>query len=164
MLKPLTIHLLKPAKGETVCYQGNLLFRRGHHLLVHARWERERRDLGYVVFEQGDHFFEHYFLDEYFNIFELRTAEGALKGWYCNITRPARLDSSALYSEDLELDLFVSPDRQRILTLDEDEFEARGLDEASRSAALAALHTLRVKAQAGDPPFNGSDDNLSLAR
>ena len=152
-----TVHLLKPGKGTTVTYQGELLRAETDHLLVHARWERPRLDLGYVAFDPGDHFYEHYYTDRWYNICEVRGAAGMLKGWYCNVTRPALLMGNVLTSEDLELDLFVSPDRRDILRLDLDEFEARGLaksDPAAHTVALAALDELEHMARSGTPPFD----------
>jgi predicted RNA-binding protein associated with RNAse of E/G family len=80
-----------------------------------------------------------------------------LKGWYCNITRPAHIDGDVITSEDLELDLYVSPDRTTVLRLDEDEFEARGFagsDPLTYRAARAALDNLERMARAGEAPFS----------
>lgn len=154
----ITVHLLKPGKGTTVTYHGELLHAELSHLLIHARWERPRLDLCYVVFEPGDHFYEHYYTDRWYNIFEVRSAADALKGWYCNVTRPAQVKGDTITSEDLELDLFVPPDRHNIRRLDLDEFKARGLDAsdpAAHAAALAALDELEHMARAGTPPFDG---------
>lgn len=152
-----SIQLLKPAKGATVTYQGELLGHDQGHILILARWDRPALDLGYVVFEPGDLFYEHFFTDRWYNIFELRGAAGALKGWYCNVARPAWLAGNTLISEDLELDLFVSPDRRQVLTLDLDEFEARGLagsEPAAHAAALDALDDLKRMARDGASPFD----------
>jgi predicted RNA-binding protein associated with RNAse of E/G family len=157
MMHTITVHLLKPGKGTTVTYQGELLLAEEDHILIHARWERAALDLGYVVFEPGDHFYEHYYTDRWFNIFEVRGAAGDLKGWYCNVTRPAQVTGDIITSEDLELDLFVAPDRGHLLRLDLDEFEARRLetvDPPAHSAALAALDELEQMAHSGEPPFD----------
>lgn len=156
-MRAITIQLLKPGKHTTVTYSGELISVDDGHLLIHARWERPRLDLGYLVFEPSDHFYEHFYTDRWFNIFEVRGEAGALKGWYCNITRPAQLTGDVVTSEDLELDLFVSPDRQTRLRLDLDEFDARDLassEPATYTAALAALDQLERMAREGDPPFD----------
>jgi predicted RNA-binding protein associated with RNAse of E/G family len=153
----ITVHLLKPRKHKTVTYQGALVVQEPGHLLVHARWERAAMDLGYVVFAPGDHFLEHYYTERWYNIFEVRSDEGTLKGWYCNITRPALIDGDVVTSEDLELDLFVAPDRQHLLRLDAEEFAALALDVTEPSAYAAAwqaLHELEDMARAGAPPFD----------
>ena len=153
----ITVHLLKPHKQKTVVYEGVLLTQEPGHLLVHARWKRAAMDLGYVVFAPGDHFYEHYYTERWYNVFEVRGEAGELKGWYCNITRPARFVDGVVTSEDLELDLFVAPDRLRLLRLDQEEFEALALDVAepkTYAEALAALAELEAMAQAGAPPFD----------
>src|SRR5262245_15266655 len=123
-MRSITVYLLKPRKHTTITYQGEILREESDHIVIHARWERPTLDLGYVVFATGDHFYEHYYTRRWYNIFEVRSATGELKGWYCNVTRPARIEGDTIMSEDLELDLFVSPDRSAILRLDLDEFEA----------------------------------------
>ena len=117
-------------------------------------------DLGYVVFASGDHFFEHYYSARWYNIFEVRSAEGVLKGWYCNITRPACFEGDMVTSEDLELDLFVAPDRKQLLRLDLDEFAALELhmrEPKAYDAAIQALHELEEMARTGAPPSTGNE-------
>jgi predicted RNA-binding protein associated with RNAse of E/G family len=165
-MRTIIVHLLKPGKGTTLTYQGQLLRAEPGHLLIHAHWERAALDLGYVVFEPGDHFYEHHYTERWFNIFEVRAESGALKGWYCNITRPAQVAGDMITSEDLELDLFVSPDRRSILTLDMDEFEARDFavsDPATYAAALAALDELERMARACSPPFDSPPSPIEAA-
>ncbi len=161
-MESVTIHLLKPGKGQTVTYQGEVIVWERGYALVLARWERPCMDLGYVVFEPGDRFYEHFYVERWFNIFELRSGSGDLKGWYCNITRPALFAGSVITSEDLELDLFVSPDRQQLLRLDMDEFERRGFaasEPETYAAALAALDELEQMAHTGEGPFDGAPDS-----
>lgn len=156
-MRSITVHLLKPGKGTTLTYTGELLRHEPGYMLIHARWDRPQRDLGYVIFEPGDHFYEHYYTERWYNIFELHGDSGALKGWYCNVCRPAQFAHDTIMSEDLELDLFVSPDRMKLLRLDLDEFAARGFDRSdpeTHAAALAALDELERMAQAGTSPFD----------
>jgi predicted RNA-binding protein associated with RNAse of E/G family len=151
------VHLIKPRKQRTVIYEGAILVEEPGHMLVHARWQRGAMDLGYVVFEPGDHFYEHYYTERWYNIFEVRSAAGELKGWYCNITRPAYFAGDVVTSEDLELDLFVAPDRQQMLRLDLEEFEALALDvrePEAYDAAWQALQELEAMARSGVPPFD----------
>lgn len=126
---------------------------------IRAPWLHGRLDLGYVVFEPGDVFTEYYYADRWYAIFELRSAGGALKGWYCNISYPARFTPGAIDSEDLELDLFVPPDRRSPLRLDLEDLEARGVaqsDPPAYAAAHAALADLERMAAAGHPPFDAT--------
>ena len=81
--------------------------------------------------------------DAFYNIYEMRSQEeNQLKGWYCNISRPARITADTLTFDDLALDLLVFPDgRQRVL--DEDEFAELNLSAADVQAATSALAELQ---------------------
>jgi len=158
-MRSITVNLLKPGKGTTLTYQGELLYEAPGEMLILARWDQPALDLGYITFETGDRFYEHYYSERWYNVFEIRSAAGRLKGWYCNVTRPAHFDGSTIVSEDLELDLFVSPDRTTIERLDEDEFEARRFaqsDPPAYTSALAALGELERLARAGAAPFDSA--------
>jgi predicted RNA-binding protein associated with RNAse of E/G family len=115
-------------------------------------------DLGYTVFEPGDRFVEWFFDDRWYNIFEVRAAhDDHLKGWYCNVTKPAVIDvaQGRVSAIDLALDVWVDFDGS-IQVLDEDEFAALDLPEADRRAALDALNELKRLARERRPPFDGS--------
>jgi protein associated with RNAse G/E len=108
-------------------------------------------------FEAGDIFIETYYADRWYNIFQIHGPDGRLKGWYCNITRPAVIGADTLDSEDLELDLVVAPDRAVVRLDDEDEYAARNLagdDPEAHTAALAAVDELRALIAAGAGPFD----------
>ncbi|MFB6818949.1 DUF402 domain-containing protein [Streptomyces sp. NPDC056347] len=126
----------------------------GTRITVRAPWAAPGvRDFGFVRFEPGDVFTEHYWRDRWFAVKEVRTGAGGLKGWYCDITRPAVLRDGELRVEDLDLDLWVSADGSSVLRLDEDEFEQSGLagrDPAAAGAAVAALDELERLARAGE--------------
>lgn len=84
---------------------------------------------------------------------EVRTGAGELKGWYCDVTRPAVVRDGELVVEDLDLDLWVSADRSAVLRLDEDEFAESGLagrDPEAARAAVAALDELERLARSAD--------------
>jgi hypothetical protein len=125
----------------------------GNHLVVRAPWAAPGvRDFGFVRFEPGDVFTEHYWRDRWYAVKEVRTGEGTLKGWYCDITRPATVTGTGVLVEDLDLDLWVSGDGKEILRLDEDEFAASGLAESdppTARAAVAALDELELLARRG---------------
>jgi protein associated with RNAse G/E len=151
-----TVRLIKPAKDAIITYDGALLRRDDTCILLQARWTRPRTDLGYVVFEPGDTLYEYFYTDRWYNIYQLNAVDGTLKGWYCNITRPAIFGDDTIESEDLELDMFVSPDRTTILVLDEEEYAARGLEQSdpdAHRAAWAALVELQEMARRGTAPF-----------
>lgn len=155
-MQNINVQLLKPAKQQVVEYPAELIRQEGAEIVVRAVWMLPRRDLGYMVFETGDLFTEHYYTDRWYNIHSIRTPAGELKGYYCNIARPAHFDGATLTSEDLEIDLFVSPDRSTLLRLDMDEFAARDFehtDPATYRTALATVVELERMARAATPPF-----------
>ena len=122
-------------------------------IVVRCAWARaEPLDIGAFVLEFGDAFIEYYYPDEWFNIFEVRRADGVLKGWYCNITEPPEIGPGAIRWFDLALDLLVQPDGKAEVA-DEDEFAALALPADTRARALAALARLQVWAREEHPPF-----------
>jgi predicted RNA-binding protein associated with RNAse of E/G family len=155
----ITVNLHKPHKQSLVTFKAELVCASEGYALVRALWGRPTLDLGYVTFESDDQFLEHYYADRWYAVFEIRSASGRLKGWYCNISRPAAITPDAISSDDLDLDLFVAPERTTLLRLDEDEFESRGLrehDPAAYLAAYAALDELERLARAGAAPFDSA--------
>jgi hypothetical protein len=137
-----TVRLMKAGR-EKVSYPAELLADDGNHIVVRAPWAGAgTRDMGFVRFEAGDVFTEHYWRDRWFSIKEVRTPAGALKGWYCDVTRPVTVEAGVIVAEDLDLDLWVSADGTQILRLDEDEFAASGLTERDPEAAAQAHRAL----------------------
>ncbi|TQJ48009.1 DUF402 domain-containing protein [Streptomyces sp. NBC_00080] len=139
--------------GRTkIRYAAELLSDDGTRIAVRAPWAGNAvRDFGFVRFETGDVFTEYYWRDRWYAVKEVRDATGALKGWYCDITRPATLSGGELVVEDLDLDLWRSADGTDVRRLDEDEFEESGLterDPAAAAAAVTALDELEVLATA----------------
>src|SRR5205823_2458960 len=88
-------------------WEGRLIERKGDLVVLEAYFTRDRRDLGYVVFERGDLFIEFYYLDRWYNVLQIYSAQGDPKGWYCNITKPATLREGELRFVDLAIDLFA---------------------------------------------------------
>jgi hypothetical protein len=149
-----TVRLVKHPRPE-VRYPAVVIADDGTHAVVRAPWAgAPSRDFGFVRFEHGDLFTEHYWRDRWYSVKEVRSAAGGLKGWYCDIARPAVIEPGALVVEDLDLDLWVSADRAAVLRLDEDEFLASGLpdrDPAAADRARQALDELEHLALAGAP-------------
>ncbi|NBM17194.1 DUF402 domain-containing protein [Streptomyces sp. GC420] len=135
--------LLKAGRVK-IRYPAELLADDGTRITVRAPWAGEgSRDFGFVRFEAGDVFTEYYWRDRWYAVKEVRTAGGDLKGWYCDVTRPAETTGTGeLRVEDLDLDLWVSGDGATILRLDEDEFAAGGLAGRDPEAALRAMDAL----------------------
>ncbi len=138
--------VLVKAGRTKIRYAATLLHDDGTRLAVRAPWAGDGvRDFGFVRFEAGDVFTEYYWRDRWYAVKEVRTAAGALKGWYCDVTRPAELAGTELVVEDLDLDLWRSADGTDVRRLDEDEFAESGLadrDPEAAGAAVAALDEL----------------------
>ncbi|MFI5747564.1 DUF402 domain-containing protein [Streptomyces sp. NPDC051644] len=138
----LVVALVKAGRTK-IRYPADVVRDDGTRVTVRAPWAAPGvRDFGFVRFEPGDVFTEHYWRDRWFAVKEVRTGTGELKGWYCDITRPAVLRDTELLVEDLDLDLWVSADGSSVLRLDEDEFEGSGLADRDPAAAQAARRAL----------------------
>ncbi|WP_200303618.1 DUF402 domain-containing protein [Streptomyces adelaidensis] len=147
----LDVVLLKAGRLK-IRYPARLLSDDGTRIAVRASWASPGvRDFGFVRFGPGDVFTEYYWRDRWYAVKEVRDARGGLKGWYCDVTRPAALCRGELVVEDLDLDLWRSADGTTVLRLDEDEFEESGLrttDPEAAAAAVAALDELEAFATA----------------
>jgi hypothetical protein len=145
--------VLVKAGRTKIRYRSALLGDDGTRITVRAPWAGDGvRDFGFVRFEPGDVFTEYYWRNRWYAVKEVHDGRGTLKGWYCDITRPATLSGTELVVEDLDLDLWRSADGRTVLRLDEDEFAASGLatrDPAAAEAAVQALDTLELLAREG---------------
>jgi hypothetical protein len=146
----LEVVLVKAGRTK-IRYPAELLRDDGDRIAVRAAWAGSGvRDFGFVRFEPGDVFTEYYWRDRWYSVKEVRAADGSVKGWYCDITRPVVLPAGTeLVVEDLDLDLWRSADGRDVRRLDEDEFAESGLmetDPEAAAAAMAALDTLEALA------------------
>ena len=148
--------------GEVVLsYQGEVIGRGDNWVCLRAPFERPDVDLGFVVLRQGDIFTEWFFNDRWYNIFQVENVDtGALKGWYCNITRPAVITEESVSADDLQLDVYVTPGGT-VLLLDEDEFATLDLAADERMEALRAVEALRESVANYAPPFDQLRPQLS---
>ena len=129
---------------ETWRYDGRILERGQNWLLLEAFFNRQDTPFHGIILARGDRFLETYYSDRWYNIFEIHDRlSGDLKGWYCNVTRPALFEETQVSYIDLALDLLVYPDQTQ-LVLDEDEFAQLPIDESTRQKALAALQELQT--------------------
>lgn len=128
---------------ETWRYSGRVICRSDRAVVLEALFNREDTPFHEIVLKNGDRFVEVYYTDRWYNINEIYDRDdNHLKGWYCNVTRPAEILEGEIRYVDLALDLLVYPDG-RHLVLDEDEFAALSLDENTRQQANAALEALQ---------------------
>ncbi len=139
---------------EQFSYQGVLVAQSDNCVCIDAVFALPDRDLGYIQLRRGDRFREWFYADRWYNIFRVNDAETlALKGWYCNITRPAHLGAGQVAADDLALDVFVFPDG-RTLLLDEDEFLALDLLAHEAREAWQAVESIKSKVARRLPPFD----------
>jgi protein associated with RNAse G/E len=138
---------------EVLRWPGRTLHLDPEEVVVEARFARSTFSLPYLTLAQGDRMLEHYYTQRWYNVFEIYAGESPhLKGWYCNLSRPARLNGDLIEWDDLALDLFVSLDGKTIL-LDEEEFEALALSQAEGESVREALGDLQSRVGQRSAPF-----------
>lgn len=144
------VHKCTPAGERVLSYEGEVLERSAAHIVVRAPWPLGVRELPYTTFQPGDFFIETFYRDRWHNVFEVRAADGALKGWYANLTFPARITEEDVDWLDLALDAWMSAEG-RLALLDGDEFEAAlgalpgDLAAAARAAVEPMVADLRAR-------------------
>lgn len=151
-MKEVTVYKLDEHGKLVWQYPAVELERESHAVRLEAFFNRDDFDLGFAVFARGDRFIEYFFNDRWYNIFAVHAGNSErLKGWYCNICRPAVLGESAIRCEDLALDVWVAPEGEP-LVLDEDEFAALAITAEERANCLQALDDLLQLADNGALP------------
>ncbi|MBM3151781.1 MAG: DUF402 domain-containing protein [Chloroflexi bacterium] len=124
-------------------YEGRVLRREPDAVALEALFDHPDTPFQGTLLKQGDRFVETFYTGRWYNIFEIHDRDdGQVKGWYCNIGRPAVVSEGSVSYVDLALDLWVSTDGKQTV-LDEDEFDGLELDEAARRQACAALAELQ---------------------
>ena len=134
----------KNLSGEvTVEYEGDVLHRDENSVTLEALFTREDMPFMDVIFKKGDRFVEYFYADRWYNIFTIHDRDnGKVKGWYCNIGKPAEIKDDVVSYVDLALDLWVAADGKQTV-LDEDEFEELDLSAELSAAALKGLEDLK---------------------
>lgn len=157
MSAPVTVRKRAADGRELLVYPARVIGRAESRLTVEAEFALPAVEVGGLAIRPGDRMVESFYSDRWYNVFAVYDGGGSrLKGWYCNITRPARLEPEAghIEAEDLALDLVVLPDG-RWQVLDEEEFAALPLTLDERRAALEALTELQSLALRRRGPFAG---------
>jgi protein associated with RNAse G/E len=157
MREPILIHKLDHMGHVVWIYHGTVLSKTTTSVTLEAYFDREEVVFEDVLLKPGDRFVETFYSDRWYNVFTIYDVDDTrLKGWYCNICRPARLEDGHVYAEDLALDLLVYPDRHwRIL--DEDEFADLELSQEEKAHAREALKHLIETVRRRRTPFNKED-------
>ena len=137
-------------------------------IVARADWVLKPIELDGLRFLPGDRLHEFFSPVEPFNVFSVWSPNGDLRGWYANVTYPARLelapDPIALYWHDLYLDVIGLPDGA-VTVCDEDELAGSGL-----ASSDPDLHAMIVRARdellrrfaARAFPFHESADQANL--
>jgi protein associated with RNAse G/E len=148
-----TIRKFDTTGHETRRWQATVRLAESTSIQVEARFNAAEVDRFGLAFRHGDYLLETYFAERWYNVFAVYDGERqTFKGWYCNVSRPARFQDGEVHWVDLGLDFVVLPDRSSAV-LDEVEFEQLDLSEADRAAALASLQDLQQLAQNQAGPF-----------
>jgi protein associated with RNAse G/E len=145
----------RDAQGrETWRYTGQILERGQTFVRLEARFNREQ-DYPFqdTVLRVNDRFVETFYTDRWYNIFEIHDRDDdRIKGWYCNVGRPAVWEASdAISYVDLALDLWVSAAGWKEF-LDWDEYARLRLDAATRTRVREALYELAALFESKRPP------------
>lgn len=145
----------RDAQGrETWRYTGQILERGETFVRLEARFNREQ-DYPFqdTVLRVNDRFVETFYTDRWYNIFEIHDRDDdRIKGWYCNVGRPAVWEAAdAISYVDLALDLWVSAAGWKEF-LDWDEYARLRLDAATRARVREALYELAALFESKRPP------------
>jgi uncharacterized protein len=142
-----------PAGQVTYEYEGLMLSRDEHSITLEAFFDRADMPFVDTVLRTGDRFVEYYYNDRWYNIFEVHDRDDErIKGWYCNVCRPAVFEDGIVSYVDLALDLWVSSNGQQTV-LDEHEFAELKVSEEWKAGALQGLDELKQFFLNNRPPL-----------
>lgn len=142
-MKKITVIKQNIFEEETWRYEATEILREESYVKLEARYNRADANIGRVHLKNNDRFLEVFFADRWFNIFEIHDREDDhLKGWYCDICKPAKIEETMIKYVDLKIDLIVYPDGSDDV-LDEDEFISLDIDDKTRTQARFSLEYLK---------------------
>jgi protein associated with RNAse G/E len=150
----ITVVKLNALGQVKITYAGVVIEQLADGVVIQAYWTLAARDLGYTRFEPGDRFIEYYYTKRWYNIFDIASADGTRKGWYCNVAEPATIYDDHIEQVDLLLDVWVDATGKPLI-LDEDEFASdMTLSEEQRNGAQEGLRDLLEMIAARQEPFS----------
>lgn len=127
---------------------------------LRATWVTPKLSIDGLRLVPGDRLHEFFSPVHPFNVFSVFSPEGALRGWYANVTFPTRLDPltepPTLIWHDLYLDLIALPTGETTIR-DEDELADSGLahwDPTLHATIVAACDELMRLYRAREFPFH----------
>ena len=132
-------------------------------IVIETHWTMGTHDQGLLTFENGDLLHEIFSPIHPYNAFAVYAPDGALKGWYANVTYPTffeeEIDERVLIWHDLFIDIVATPDGE-VAVLDEDELEEADLltsDPGLHQHILAARDELLERFHDRRAPFHQSE-------
>ena len=87
------VRKLRPDGSEVFAWDGAVLRCDAEGIVLRAEFNVERVELGFTTFRRGDVFVEFYYWHRAYNVFQINSPNGELKGWYANLGLPAELDA-----------------------------------------------------------------------
>lgn len=129
----LSVVKLAPDGSEVARYAGTVIAAEDADgwIVVQAVWTYRQIDAAGLTFAPGDVLAEWFSPHHDFNAFAIHTFDGLFRGWYANVTYPARLNAETvpptLTWHDLYIDVVALPGGTTIVC-DEDELAASGLE------------------------------------
>jgi protein associated with RNAse G/E len=148
------VRKLRPDGSQAYAWDGVVLRCDAQGIVLRAQFNVDLVDLGFTTFRRGDEFVEFYYFDRGYNVFQISSPDGVLKGWYANVGLPAELtaETGELRYVDLELDVWVHPNGEFVV-LDQAEFDALLREHVELAeAAQRGRETLLALVASGRPP------------
>jgi len=145
--------LKKNLAGETTWqYEGTVLQRADNAITLEAFFNRDDMPFMEIILKRNDRMVETFYSDKWHNVFAVYDRDdGKLKGWYCNLAKPAVIENDSVSYVDLALDLWVAADGKQTV-LDEDEMDELNLDDELKQKVYASLRELQAQFNAKNPP------------
>jgi uncharacterized protein len=121
---PVHVRKLRPDGELDYAWDGAVIRCDASGIVLRAEFNVDLVEREFATFRRGDIFVEFYYWDRPYNVFQISTPDGTLKGWYANVGLPAELsaETEELQYVDLALDVWMSPNREFVV-LDQGEFD-----------------------------------------
>ncbi len=124
-------------------YSAEVVRREKNFIIVEALFNRDNVPFQEIILKRNDRFVETFYTDKWFNIFEVYDRDdGRIKGWYCNIAKPAEITENEIAYSDLILDLWVNAEGKQVV-LDEEELNELNIDEDLKKKIYESLDELK---------------------
>ncbi|BBM82318.1 DUF402 domain-containing protein [Candidatus Uabimicrobium amorphum] len=143
MENKLTVHKCDYQGNDVFAYPATILRHNEEKMVVRANFTSHKDyNIAGLELKNGDKCLEVFYFHRWFNIFEVYAGESdQIRGWYCNITKPAIYKENHLYYYDLALDVISFSDGRQVI-VDEDQFMELPLDDETRQKAKNELQDL----------------------